>query len=113
MSHDESSAAKMEWDRATSTQASVSSSRRKARVGCDAHGFQCTKIGAKGQAATNRKSRTVHTLFWGVVARTGSRICRYEFMKKRRFGNGWGEVGRRCTTAGGERKGCTHSLYLS
>ncbi len=51
----------MEWDRATSTQASVSSSSRKARVGCEAHGFQCTRIGAKGQAATNRNRRTVHT----------------------------------------------------
>ena len=63
VSHDDSSAAKMEWDRATSTQASVSSSSRKARVGCEAHGFQCTRIGAKGQAATNRNRRTVHTFF--------------------------------------------------
>ena len=59
VSHDDSRAAKMEWDRATSTHARVSSSRRKARVGCDAHGFQCTRIGAKGHAATKRKSSTV------------------------------------------------------
>lgn len=61
VSHDDRRAAKMEWDRATSTQARVSRSTRKARVGCEAHGFQCTRIGANGQAATKRNRSTVQT----------------------------------------------------
>lgn len=73
VSHDDRRAAKMEWERATSTQARVSSSTRKARVGCDAHGFHCTRMGAKGHVATKRKSKTVQIWIvdgnWGVVRR--------------------------------------------
>ena len=104
VSHDDRSAAKIEWERATNTHASVSSSARNASVGCDAHGFQWTRIGAKGQAATNRKRSTVQICSVRPMSASRHRDKR-QGESVTRGGDGWGRTGRNNSGRGEREKG--------